>query len=720
MVAEADLGVEYRPLILDPNEVEDARVLTELRADPQIEFIDLRGLLDAEFSRLADPPHCGEGPESDRWVYYPWRRSVLGLPGARTFRAIRLDRNRNKLTRDEQDRLSTLSIGIVGQSVGHAIAYTLAQEGVCGSLRLADFDELELTNLNRVPATLFDITVNKAIVTARRIAELDPYLPVEVRGAGIDEHTADEFVDGLSVVVEECDSLDIKLAMREAARRRRVPLVMETSDRGLLDVERFDLEPDRKPFHGLLGETKAARLRGLSTRDKAPYVVRLMGPRDLSARMAASMVEVGVTLTSWPQLAGDVMLGAASVTAAIRKIGLGAPLMSGRTRVDLDRALDELVQPPLTDDTQRGDRDIRDITASAGNDLGRVLECAQRAPSGGNAQPWTLRVDRGAIRIELDPRYTTAMDIGYRGSAVAVGAALYNARVAAAAHHLLGPYELIESDEPGAPPLTAVLRGAGQSDAALAADYPLALRRETNRRLGYGAPIPDDVLGELAVAVHAEGAVLRAVTDAGSIHAAAALLAESDRIRYLTPRLHREMFAEMRWPGDDLATGIDTRSLELTPDERASLEIGRRADVMAQLHGWSAGAALGDYARDRVTSSSAIVAVTFPDTQAADARVLAGYATAGAAVQRLWIQAERRGLAVQPMSPVFLFSRRRGELEAISPAYADTLATIQGRFLELLGVPEYETMALVLRLSYAAAAGVRSRRRPVPGADTRS
>ena len=68
------------------------------------------------------------------------------------FRAVRLDRNRNKITTDEQQRLGELRIGVVGLSVGHAIAYTLAAEGVCGDLRLADFDDLELSNLNRVPA----------------------------------------------------------------------------------------------------------------------------------------------------------------------------------------------------------------------------------------------------------------------------------------------------------------------------------------------------------------------------------------------------------------------------------------------------------------------------------------------------------------------------------------------------------------------------------------
>lgn len=715
MVGEADLGVEYRPLILNPGDPDDERALAGLRATPHIEINDLRGLLATEFDRLNDPPDTGETAADDRWIYYPWRRSVLVLPGPRTFRAVRLDRNRNKLTRAEQERLATLTVGVLGQSVGHAIAYTLAQEGACGALRLADFDELELSNLNRVPATLFDIAVNKAIVTARRIAELDPYLPVEVRGAGVDADTADEFLDGLGVVVEECDSLDIKLLIREAARRRRLPLIMETSDRGLLDVERFDLEPERRPFHGLLGDTAAEQLRGLSTRDKAPYVVGLLGARDLSARMAGSLVEVGETLNSWPQLGGDVALGAASVATAVRRIGLGRPLRSGRTRLDVEQALDGLADPDIDIEICDAGDEADEPPAAT---IDRILACAQRAPSGGNIQPWSLRADDDEIRIRLDTRYTTAMDIGYRGSAVALGAALYNARVAAAAHDVLGPYELHE--DPGSDiPLTAILRPGTGTDPGLAADYTHTMARETNRRLGYGGQIPAPVLDGLTAAAAAEGARIRMVADSAGLREAATVLAESDRIRYLTPRLHQEMFAEMRHPGDDLADGIDVRSLELAPDERVALQIGRRADVMAQLHSWSAGAALGDYARDRVRSGSAIVAVTFDGAAAAESAVLTGYARAGAAVQRVWIHAQRSGLAVQPMSPVFLFSRTRTELDALSAAYADRLSTLQGRFLEILDVPEHESVALVLRLSYAAAASVRSRRRPVTGGDIR-
>ncbi|WP_460370882.1 Rv1355c family protein, partial [Actinocorallia lasiicapitis] len=316
----------YRPLMLDP--AADAARLAELRARPGLDVLDLRAPIRADLAGLLDAPDPGEGPESDRWFHYPWRDRLVALPGPRTMRLVRLDRNRNKLTRAEQDRLGTQIIGVVGQSVGHAIAHTLALEGICAELRLADFDGLELANLNRIPASLFDLGLNKAVITARRIAELDPYLPVTVYPAGVTDEVIDDFFTGLSIVVEECDSLDVKLAVREAARRHRVPLLMETSDRGLLDVERYDLEPDRPPFHGMLNGAGRAELRGLSTREKAPYVVRILDALGMSPDFAASLVEIDQTLSSWPQLGGDVQLGGATVAAAVRRIGLGLPLPS--------------------------------------------------------------------------------------------------------------------------------------------------------------------------------------------------------------------------------------------------------------------------------------------------------------------------------------------------------------------------------------------------------
>ena len=181
----------YRAQILDPDQYADRAALERLQADPQVEFLDHRDAQLLGLRGLRPAPDGDVLTEPGRCVYYPWRRTVVALLGPRGFRALRLDRNRNGITAQEQARLNSLTIGVAGLSVGHVIAHTLALQGLCGTLRLADFDHLELSNLNRVPATVFDLGLNKAHVAARRIAELDPYLALDVFDAGLTADTVD-------------------------------------------------------------------------------------------------------------------------------------------------------------------------------------------------------------------------------------------------------------------------------------------------------------------------------------------------------------------------------------------------------------------------------------------------------------------------------------------------------------------------------------------------
>jgi molybdopterin/thiamine biosynthesis adenylyltransferase len=377
----------------------DQRVLSELRADSRIEFIDRWDEQRDELRRLRPLPHPDVIAEAKRWAYYPWRRTVTAVLGPRAFRAVRLDRNRNLITTEEQDRLGLLRVGIVGLSVGHAIAYTLAQEGLCGHLRLADFDDLELSNLNRVPAGVFDHGLNKTTAAARRIAELDPYLPVEVFNRGVTAESVDGFLDGIDILVEECDSLDTKVLVRQAARERCVPVLMATGDRGLLDVERFDLEPQRQILHGLLGDVDIAELSELRSKDKVPYALRMMDGARLSPRMAASLVEVGNTLATWPQLVGEVALSATLVTEAVRRIGLGEELPSGRVRVDVAQRLDEIDDPAAQ--KRNADSAPDQQTDTTPTDASRGDRGSGRAPSGGNAQPWHVSTQDGSVTIAL-------------------------------------------------------------------------------------------------------------------------------------------------------------------------------------------------------------------------------------------------------------------------------------------------------------------------------
>jgi molybdopterin/thiamine biosynthesis adenylyltransferase len=691
----------YTAQILDADAPDGSVVLRRLEADPSVEFIDRLDAQLADLGRLRPTPGPELLGEPSRWAYYPWRRTVVAVLGPRGYRAVRLDRNRNNITPAEQNQLGTLRIGVAGLSVGHVIAHTLATQGLCGRLRLADFDHLELSNLNRVPATVFDLGVNKACVAARRIAELDPYLPVEVFDAGLTLETVDTFLDGLDIVIEECDSLDIKAVLREAARTRRIPVLMATSDRGLVDVERFDQEPQRPILHGLLGDLDIGLLPGMSSRDKVPHILRHLEAEQLSPRTAASLIEIDRTVSTWPQLASDVVLGASALAEAVRRIGLGEELRSGRTRIDIGWALNQLDEPDMA--RHRAAPVDRHEPPQLPGITGTIAAAAIRAPSGGNVQPWHVQAGPADITIDIAAQHTSRMDVRFRGSAVAVGAALLNARIAAAAHHVLGPVSV--TDHVDGSPLRATLKLTDGTDPGLAELYQPMLERETNRHHGSPRPIDAATIEALRAAAQREGAQLHLVTDRDEIAHAATILAASDRTRYLTPDLHKEMVSELRWPGDaDPDTGIDVRSLELDAGGLAMLDILRRTEVMAHLAQWNTGSALGEDTHDRIEASSALAAITVPGSDLRD------YVKGGAAVELVWIIAQQQGLSVQPVSPVFLYAHNRAEFDGLSPQFADELTQLQRDFRDLAGVPPEQFPVLVLRFTVGPPTSVPSRR----------
>jgi hypothetical protein len=180
-------------------------------------------------------------------------------------------------------------------------------------------------------------------------------------------------------------------------------------------------------------------------------------------------------------------------------------------------------------------------------------------------------------------------------------------------------------------------------------------------------------------------------------------------VRYLSPWLHREMMSELRWPGrDTLEWGIDVRTLELDSSDLAKLAIARRGDIMEQLAAWDAGRALGEITRDRVRASSGLAIVTAAGAEPVD------YVRAGMAVERLWLAADRAGLRVQPVSPVFIYAVDDADWATLVPeSVVAHLRELAGRFRATAGVAPDRTLGLVLRLHHSAAPTTRSARLPV-------
>lgn len=658
-----------------------------------------------------------------RWVYYPWRSALVRLLAPAGFHRLRLDRNRNKITADEQLRARALSIGVVGLSVGHAVAHTLALEGLCGRLRLADFDQLELSNLNRVPATVFELGVNKAVAAARRIAELDPYLEIDIERRGITEENLDEFLGGVDLVVEECDSFDAKVLVRDRARASGIPVIMETSDGGVLDVERFDLEPDRPLFHGLVGDLDRDALARLTTEQKVPYALDILDGAAITPRMAASALELGRTLSTWPQTGGDVALGGACVAAAVRRLARSQTLPSGRIRVDLDVALDGLGsdRPTITADPRASGPTLQKSPTppfdprQAARGMGAVetvLYAASRAPSLGNLQPWRFRIVDESLEVRPAPVVDSPVDLAQRATLVGVGAAWFSAAVAARAVGLKGTAGL--GGDPRDPRVVVDLtsaESAGVDSATNRAALDALLSRHTSRAPGDGLPLTaeefDTVLGRPLVGVPQEGLQPRVVLldDPADLAALAEILGRAERLRFLTPQLHADWVA--RHPRVQEPTGVPDSERALAPPQIPLQAVLRRPEVMDCLREWDAGQALGADVATRAGSASAAAVILAADGSE-HAHLRSGWAATD-----LWVHATAAGMAVHPMTPVFLHAGPQTDLAVVAPNHSGELTDLAERFREVTRATASEAPAVLLLLSHAPAPGPVSLRRSV-------
>jgi len=271
------------------------------------------------------------------WLYLPWDAKVVHVLDRHAFTEVITNRNRDKITREEQEALRNRRVGVIGLSVGGEVAVALAQEHLCGEIVLADFDRLDLSNLNRLNAGVDDLGENKAVIVARRIARIDPYLKVTVFPEGITEANLDAFLDGLDLVIDECDALPLKYELRSRARARGLNVVFAGDERGFLSVEPYAQQPDLPLFHGSISgphlprEAYAAReefLRALTD--------WLGGWARISERSRRSLEQVGGALSGYPQLASEARYAAGQVGHVARRLLLGERVGPFIGHLDLD------------------------------------------------------------------------------------------------------------------------------------------------------------------------------------------------------------------------------------------------------------------------------------------------------------------------------------------------------------------------------------------------
>lgn len=347
-------------------------------------------------------------------------------------------------------------------------------------------------------------------------------------------------------------------------------------------------------------------------------------------------------------------------------------------------------------------------TSSDATVLRAMAAAANQAPSGGNVQPWQLERTDGALRVLLDTSYAVSLDVAWRGSYVALGAAVWNARVEAAAHGRLGPVALLPEGPESR--VAAEVRLDDDRDPALAALREAMWQRSTNRRAGDPAVRFDEgSAAALRAAAEAEAGRAAIVADRAGLQACGALLGASDRLRCLSPWLLDEMLSELRWPGrEPVEVGLDVRTLELGRSDAAAMRLLRRSPAVRRLARPMVARTMRGMTRQALARSSALVAITRAGHEPRD------YLQGGAAMQRVWVTAEQLGWAVQPVSPVALYAVDASDHRALVPArHTEALAETTAALRARLGLEPQERLQLLLRLAAAPEPSERSLRRPL-------
>ncbi len=135
------------------------------------------------------------------------------------------DRNIGLLTDAQQQTLRVASVAVFGVGgLGGVIAEILTRAGV-GTLKIADNDKFDPTNLNRQVFAFRDtIGRSKVAVTEKFLKRINPGLKVEIYNI-IAEENIDRILSKVSVALLAVDSTRPCLTISRACRRLGIPLV---------------------------------------------------------------------------------------------------------------------------------------------------------------------------------------------------------------------------------------------------------------------------------------------------------------------------------------------------------------------------------------------------------------------------------------------------------------------------------------------------------------
>lgn len=165
---------------------------------------------------------------------------------------------------EKLDQASVIVFGLGG--VGSYVVEALARAGI-GHLTLVDFDDVDITNVNRqLPALHSTLGCKKVDVVLDRVRDINPNIDVKGHICLYDETTSDQLLEGhYDYVVDAIDMVKSKFHLIETCYKRGLKIISSMGMGNKLDPCQIEISDIHKTEMCPLAKLvrKEARQRGI-------------------------------------------------------------------------------------------------------------------------------------------------------------------------------------------------------------------------------------------------------------------------------------------------------------------------------------------------------------------------------------------------------------------------------------------------------------------------
>lgn len=345
-------------------------------------------------------------------------------------------------------------------------------------------------------------------------------------------------------------------------------------------------------------------------------------------------------------------------------------------------------------------------------DIKKIIEMGVRAPSGDNLQPWRFVVRGETIDIFLVEKENKdeVYNFLHRGAYVAHGALIENIVIAASRFGYDVSISLFpdKSKQEHVASLKLVEVKEKKEDSL----YPCIQKREVNRKNYNRTPLSkEQVTCLLSVPEMLDvGGRVHVVYDSIQKKNLSKWLSNNEKLVFSNRKLHDGLFKYFRWTKKDAEEnkdGLDVRSLEFSSSETFVLKLLTNWTMVRILSLLKIPSIIAGATREKYESAGGICAVVMKGDSSKD------FVNGGRIVERLWLEATRMGLSIQPTFGFALLGQRAkmNALEMFSAKDADLIRTSFAHIREIFNINDDGTMVFLFRIGKGDAPSVKSFRR---------